>query len=313
MKHVLVTGGAGFLGSHLVETLIERNCEVTVLDNFSDAPRRNLAAAEGKFHLLEGDVRNPQLCRQIGPVDTIFHLAANANVPLSARDPLHDGSTNILGTINMLNVARDHKARLFLASSGAVYGEPLTPPMAEDHALEPVSPYGASKLAAEHYVELYKRLHGIDATIIRFFNMYGPRQRRFVVFDFARKILEASDEVVVLGDGRQIRSQLFVRDAVAALLFVAEYGTEPVYNVGSAASFSVTDLMHAMMDLLGSSKRLTMSQQSWDGDIQRLVPDVTKLHALGFREPTTLHDGLVAFREWFLGEYADQYAAKVLG
>lgn len=312
MQSVLVTGGAGFLGSHLSETLITRGCAVTVLDTFADAPRHNLRAVEGRYTLVEGDVRDPGVFQHIGHVDTIFHLAANANVPLSSKNPLHDGSVNILGTINALELARARKATFYLASSGAVYGEPIAPPMAEDHQIAPVSPYGASKLAAEQYVELYKRLYGIDATIVRFFNMYGPRQRRFVVFDFARKILEADDEVVVLGDGRQIRSQLFVLDAVAALLAVAEHGTEPIYNVGSASSFTVTELLHVMMDVLGSTKRLRMSNASWDGDIQRLVPDAGKLHGLGFREQWPLRAGLHAFKDWFLAEYAEQYAHKEL-
>ena len=182
--------------------------------------------------------------------------------------------------------------------------------MAEDHPLVPISPYGVSKLAAEGYVDLYKRLHGVNATIVRFFNMYGPRQRRYVVYDFAHKILRSGPEVVVLGDGRQVRSLLYAGDAARAFLTVAERGTEPIYNIGAATSFDVTTLMRAMLALFGEEKRLHMSQSSWEGDIQRLVPDVTKLHQLGFREEVSLDDGLRRFKDWFMTEYGAQYADR---
>ncbi len=305
MQNVLVTGGAGFAGSHLAEVLIGRGCAVTVLDDLSDGFRRNLAAVEGRYRLVVGDVRDAGLLDRLRPVDTIFHLAANANVPRSTEVPQEDASINILGTINMLNLSRQTGARFFLASSAAVYGEPVAPPMAEDHPLAPISPYGVSKLSAERYVELYQQLYGVQATIVRFFNMFGPRQRRYVVYDFAEKIRRSGDEVVILGDGRQVRTQLFIADAVRALLTVAERGSEPIYNIGSERSFSVTELMERMLALFGAEKRLTMSQVSWDGDIQRLVPDIARLRGLGFREQVSLDEGLLAFKAWFETEYAE--------
>lgn len=300
MENVLVTGGAGFVGSYLVESVLKLGCRVTVLDNFADAPSSNLAAFERELELVRADVRDERWPEQIGPIDTIFHLAANASVPRSAEQPVYDATVNIVGTINALRLARERNARFFLASSGAVYGEPVSPPMREDHPLEPISPYGASKLGAEQYVELYKRLYGVSATIIRFFNMYGPRQRRFVVYDFARKILAPGDEVVILGDGRQIRSQLYVEDAIRAVLTVARHGEAPVYNVGSARNLTVTEIMAKMLDAFGTDKKLTTSQSSWHGDVQRLVPDVSALQTLGWREEITYEQGLLHFKEWFL-------------
>lgn len=311
MNNVLITGGSGFLGSHLAEQLIDRGVTVTIIDNFADAPRSNLAAVEGRYRLILGDVRDVAPWQQVGAVDTVFHLAANANVPRSSQEPLYDASVNILGTVNALNLAHDRGARFFLASSGAVYGEPVSPPMSESHVLAPVSPYGASKLAAESYVTLYRQLYGLDGVIVRLFNMFGPRQRRFVVYDFARKILQDGEDVVMLGDGRQIRSQLFVYDAVRALLLVAERGTLPIYNVGSSASFSVSDLMDELLRLLGYSKPKRTSNASWAGDIQRLVPDVSLLHELGFREEYSLRDGLRLFLAWFTAEEAlEPFAIK---
>jgi UDP-glucose 4-epimerase len=303
MENVLVTGGAGFVGSHLVEYLVHQGYRTTVLDNFADSEASNLSAVQGRCDIVDGDVRDERIASRIGPIDAIFHFAANANVPRSTAEPMHDASTNVLGTVNMLNLAKARGARFVLASSGAVYGEPVHPPMAEAHPLLPISPYGASKLAAEGYVGLYKRLYGLEATIVRLFNMYGPRQRRYVVYDFAHKILAPGDEIVVLGSGRQIRSLLYVGDAVRAVLTITTTGTEPVYNVGSASSIDVTALMSEMLTVFGASKKPTMTQVSWQGDVQRLVPDVTKLHQLGFQEQVTLQEGLTRFKEWFLTEY----------
>lgn len=303
MERVLVTGGAGFLGSHLVEHLITLGLDVTVIDDFSAAPRDNLAGILGHVSLVDGDVRDPSIHGRIEAVDTIIHLAANANVPRSSEDPLFDASTNILGTVNMLELARARGARFVLASSGAVYGEPADAPMAEDHPLKPISPYGVSKLAAENYVRLYNRLFGVNAVILRFFNMYGPRQRRFVVFDFAEKIRQQGNEVLLLGSGRQMRSQLYVDDAVDAVLLVLQSGTGEVYNIGSTTVMSVTNIMHHVLATFGVAKKLRVSQRSWDGDIQRLVPDVRKLGALGFQEKVPFVVGLCRFREWYLSTY----------
>ncbi|HSH04782.1 MAG TPA: GDP-mannose 4,6-dehydratase [Anaerolineae bacterium] len=308
MSNILVTGGAGFLGSHLVEQLLAEGHQVTVLDDLSDAPLSNLSAVKGQYQLIQADVRDPLVVETIGQIDIIYHLAANANVPRSVKEPLHDGSVNILGTINMLALAHKHNARFFLASSGAVYGEPQTVPMAEDHIIKPISPYGASKYSAEQYVQLYKHLYDVKATIVRFFNMYGPRQRRFVVFDFAHKILAPGDEIVMLGDGRQMRGQLFVTDAVKGLLLVTEKGTEDIYNIGSANSFSITSLMETMLPLFDVQKSLAVSNKSWDGDIQRLVADISKIQALGFEEDVSLEEGILKFKEWFLETYYQQEA-----
>ena len=300
MNDVLVTGGAGFLGSHLVEELVKRGYAVTVLDNFSDAPRSNLVNVEGNFRLVEGDVRDESILGRIGTVDTIFHLAANANVPRSSKQPLFDASINVLGTINMLNLARDRGSRFVLASSGAVYGEPVRAPMSESHQLAPISPYGASKLSAESYVTVYEHMYDTSATIIRLFNMFGPRQRRFVVYDFARKILSPEDEVVILGNGAQKRTQLFVTDAVRAVLLVADVGTQKIYNVGACRQFTVVDIMQSMLRTFCKDKKLRTSQVSWDGDIQHLVPDVSRLQDLGFEEEVSFEQGLMQFKHWFM-------------
>lgn len=308
MQNVVVTGGAGFVGSYLTEALVMKGYKVIVVDNFSDAPRRNLRHIRSDYQLIEADVRDDQLYRKLRKVDIIFHLAANANVPRSVQEPLFDASTNILGTINMLNVARDCGAEFILASSAAVYGEPTTVPMSEEHRLHPVSPYGMSKLAAEHYVQLYRELYGVRNKIIRLFNVYGPRQRRFVVYDFTRKILSSEHEVVVLGSGRQVRSQIYASDAAHAFITVAERGEEQIYNVGSTNVLNVTELMQKMLAVFGIERNMRTTETSWDGDIQRLVPDVTRLQKLGFREKVSHEEGLSNYRDWYLNEFGESIA-----
>ena len=304
MKRVVVTGGAGFIGSHLVEALLQQGHKLTVLDNFSTAPRSNLAAIANRINLIEGDACDPDTLSHVEDVDLIFHLAANADVPRSVREPYFDASTNILGTVNMLNLARSAGAQFVFASSGAVYGEPFNPPMAEDHRLMPISPYGVSKLAAEHYVDMYRRMYQVPTTILRIFNMYGPRQRRFVVSDLAHKIMKTESELVVLGSGRQIRSQLYVSDGVRAILTIADRGSKSIYNVGSAIQITIAELAQLMLKAFNTDKTIRFTQTSWQGDISRLVPDTKNLCELGFRETLTLEEGLHAFRAWFLSEYA---------
>ena len=303
MQNILVTGGAGFIGSHLVELLVSQGYDVTVLDNFSDAPRSNLDNVQDVYTLITGDVRDPKIIENLLHIDTIYHLAANANVPYSVKKPIDDASRNVLGTINMLNLARLSGARFLLASSAAVYGEPVHVPMSENHPIHPISHYGVSKLAAEYYVNLYCELYGLDAIIVRLFNAFGPRQRRFVVFDFARKINEPGDIVEVLGSGRQVRSQLFVEDAAGALSLVARKGKERFINVGSTTTLDVLDLMSKELDLFQADKEIRITESSWDGDIVRLVPDTTRLRTLGFQEKYSFEEGLLLFKDWFTEEY----------
>ena len=298
----LVTGGAGFLGSHLVDELVARGTPVVVVDSLDAGSRDNLAASAASARFIEADVRDRSWWPQLGAsrIDTVFHYAANASVPRSTSDPLYDLTTNIQGTFNMLELAREHGAKFVFISSAAVYGSPQYLPTDEGHPTQPISNYGASKLAGELYVNLYRENHGLDTRTVRYFNCYGPRQPRYIVFDFLKKAELPGSTFEVLGTGQQIRTQLFVQDAVKATLLVADRGDHLPYNIGSERTFSVIDLAEAVLEAVGRTDvRRVPTGTSWVGDIQTLQPSVERLKKLGFVEEYTLTDGLKEVLIWW--------------
>ncbi len=306
-RSVLVTGGAGFVGSHLAEALALRGARVTVVDNLQAGTWANLAGVAGRVAQREVDVvraadLDPVLeaCRP----DFVFHLAANASVPLSVERPAWDHETNCLGTVRVLDGVRRFcpAARVVFASSGAVYGEPARVPIAEDDPAAPISPYGCSKLAAEMQCRRAHRLHGVDVVIARLFNTYGPRMPRFVVLDFLRKLRRDPSRLVILGTGRQVRDFNHVSDAVAGLLLLAERGSAgDVCHVASGRARSVTDLAGDLIRILGleGTTRLEFTQASWPGDAQRWEVDVARLASLGYRADVTMEAGLRSVVRWF--------------
>ncbi len=243
---ILITGGAGFIGSHLSEALADLGAQVTVVDNLQAGSWTNLAGAARRIDKREVDV-----CRaadfdavlDASRPSFVFHLAANASVPLSAERPGWDFETNCLGTVRVLEGLRRlcPAARVVLASSGAVYGEPARFPIVETDPPAPISPYGCSKLAAEMECRMYHELYGVDVRVARIFNTYGPRMPRFVVLDFLRKLRQDPGRLEILGSGRQIRDFNRVADTVAGLLLLAREGQAcEAYNVASGRSCSAT-------------------------------------------------------------------------
>lgn len=306
-RSVLVTGGAGFIGSHLAEAVAACGARVTVVDNLQAGSWANLAGAAGRIAQREVDVvRAADLDAVLGECrpDVVFHLAANASVPLSVERPAWDFETNGMGTVRVLDGVRRlcPAARVVFASSGAVYGEPSRFPIAEDDPLAPISPYGFSKLAAEMQCRMVHRLHGVDVVIARLFNTYGPRMPRFVVLDFLRKLRRDPSRLEVLGTGRQVRDFNHVADTVAGLMRLAGRGRAGgAYNVASGRARSVTDLAGDLLRILGleGTTRLEFTQASWPGDAQRWEVDVSRLASLGYRPATTMEDGLRSVVRWF--------------
>lgn len=306
-KRTLVTGGAGFIGSHLVSKLIDADSQVTVFDNNPVVPWPNLTGQAGNYTRCSGDVRNAveveRLIKELKP-EFVFHLAANASVPLSAEDPRYDFETNCLGTFTFLECLRKYapSVRMVLASSGAVYGEPGFEPVTEVAPLAPISPYGASKLSAEVESRLFAQLFGVDVVIGRIFNSYGPRMPRFVVLDFLRKLKRSKVSLEILGSGRQTRDFTFVDDTVTGLLVLGANGIRgEAYNIASGISYSVTDLAHHLLDTLGLDKtaELIYTGGSWPGDAQYWAVDIQKIQNLGFEPRHSLQDGLSRVISWF--------------
>ncbi|HLZ30957.1 MAG TPA: SDR family NAD(P)-dependent oxidoreductase [Chloroflexota bacterium] len=302
-SRVLVTGGAGFIGSHLVELLAASGATVTVFDNLRSGSLRNLVRTQvdsGAVRFWQGDLRDaPELTRAVDGNEVVFHLGANASVPESVEDPDYDFETNAVGSQQLYSACIAARVkRVVFTSTAAVYGRPVYAPIDEDHPLDPVSPYGASKLAAERLGFTYQRVYGLPFVGIRLFNVYGERQRKYVMYDLLRKIqIDPKGTLELLGDGQQTRAFCYVRDACEGLLLAAAHprAIGEVFNLGGAEPMTVAQLANVMLRLLGfrDQRSLTFSGHSWKGDIEQMIPDTQKIHAwLGFKPLTSLEDGL---------------------
>ncbi|MBS0170914.1 MAG: SDR family oxidoreductase [Nitrospira sp.] len=293
---VLVTGGAGFIGSHVVDRLLQEGHDVVVVDNLVTGKRKNVPKA-AQFYKL--DIENPKLervFRNERPA-VVFHLAAQMNVRRSVEDPMFDAQVNVLGTLNVLEQASKHGARkvIFSSSGGAIYGEQLTFPAPETHVTQPLSPYGISKLCGEHYLFYYQRMSGIQVVSLRYANVYGPRQdpegEAGVVAIFIQKMLRG-EQAVVNGNGRQTRDFVYVEDVVEANLMAMGPDVEGVYNVGTGIETSVNDLFRIVVDLTKVEFR-EVHGPAKRGEQARSVIDCTKLHrSLGWDPKVDLREGL---------------------
>ncbi len=263
-KKVLVTGGAGFIGSHLCEELVNIGAEVVSIDNYSAGKKRNIAFLKdfSNFKEIELDICSEVRMDEIFEgVDTVFNNAASKkNICLA--NPKKDLEVNAGGTLNLLNFALKHKVRKFVhASTGSVYGEPAIFPTTESHPLKPVSYYGVSKLAGERYVDVFNHLYDFDTTILRYFHVYGSRQESNefggVVSIFLRNIIEKKD-LTIFGDGKQIRSFTYVKDLVKANIKVAtsEKSKGKVYNAASGIKVSIKELAEKLLQLMKSDLKV---------------------------------------------------------
>jgi UDP-glucose 4-epimerase len=301
----LVTGGAGFIGSNLVDALIERGDRVVVIDDLSTGKRANLEpalAAGAELHLT--DVRDAEAVAEVfagARPEVVFHLAAQIDVRLSVKDPAGDAATNVLGTITVLAAARMAGAKRVVNTStgGGLYGDTDVLPTPEDHLIRPLAPYGQSKLAAEGYCELYSRLHGLSTVSLRYGNVYGPRQdvhgEAGVVAIFCGHLLEGR-QPTVFGDGRQTRDWVDVSDVVRAnLLAAASELTGPI-NIGHGRETSVLDLLDALREV-GERASGTLAEPEFaperPGEVRRSCLDVTRAsRELGWKANVNLRDGL---------------------
>jgi UDP-glucose 4-epimerase len=307
---VLVTGGAGFIGSHLVEGLVARGARVSVADDLSTGHQGNLAAVtdDADFHALDLAKDDLSSLLVAGRFELVFHLAANGYVPPSVEDPRFDLERNVLATFNLLEGLREllPDAHLVNASSAAVYGEGVRMPMHEDDATFPLSPYGVSKLAAERYVAVYAHVYGLRTTSVRLFPVYGPRLRKQVIYDLMSKIEANPDELFIHGDGTQVRDFNHVTNVVHALLRIAQFGRRQgdVYNVASGERVAIGDLARMICTRMGVSPRFVYSGSVRPGEAQSWRADISLLESLGYRSQLGLSDGLSETVAWFMREMA---------
>lgn len=299
----LVTGGGGFIGSSLAALLLEAGHEVTVLDDFSSGYRENLAALPD-VRVVEGDVRDAAAVeRACAGAEVVFHTAASVGNARSLEDPVRDSEINVVGTLRVLQAARRAGSRrIVYSSSAAVCGEPRALPLREDHPVEPTSPYGVSKLAAEKHCLAYGAMHGMTCVCLRYFNVYGVNQRYdaygSVIPIFTRRMI-AGEPITVFGDGEQTRDFVNVRDVARANL-LAGTGDAPagVYNVGAGARISVNRLAALLQEAAGREAAVQHAPPR-PGDLRDSLADVSAAKAaFGFAPSVAVEDGLREYVAW---------------
>ncbi len=301
-RKVLVTGGAGFIGSHVADAFLERGDRVWIVDDLSSGREVNLPRG-AEFHRM--DIGDPALSTLFDDVgfDIVSHHAAQIDVRVSVQDPRKDARINIDGLLNVLENARRHETRVvYISSGGVVYGEPEVRPTPETAPKLPASPYGVTKLAGEQYLYYYARVHGLDYVALRYSNVYGPRQdphgEAGVVAIFGRRVL-AGETLTIFGDGEQTRDYVFVGDVVQANLRAAELELQPAgtaldqraYNVGTGRETSVNELARTMMAAAGREVP-TEHAAARPGELMHSSLDNSKLKATGWTPATELQDGL---------------------
>jgi len=296
-QKVLVTGGAGFVPSHVTDLLVERGADVTVIDNLQAGKTENLVDAGKRVTFLEQDIRHTDAVRNaVKGCAYVFHLAANASVPGSVKDPRYDFETNSAGTFNILEAAKEFGVnRVIYASSAAVYGEPHYVPTDENHPLQPASFYGLSKLTGERLGMMYHRMFGLGFSAIRIFNTYGPRQPRYVLADLIRKLKKNPNELEVLGTGEQVRDYSYAADTAQAFITVAEceLADGEAYNVAGGNPTSIRELVALILKVMNLPDcKISYTGQSWRGDIDRLIADISKIRGIGFSPRHTLEQGI---------------------
>jgi len=291
---ILVTGGAGFIGSHIVDKLVIDGYRVRVVDNLSSGRLENLKhwLDSKSVELLVGDLREPEVAlKAIDGVNVVFHFAANPEVRLSTTDPETHFTNNIVATFNVLEAMRRKGVEeIVFASSSSVYGEPETVPVGEDAPLKPISVYGASKAACENMIHPYTKLYGVKAVVLRYANIVGPRLRHGVVWDFINKLLVDRRRLEILGDGMQVRSYMHVEDAVEATMIAwrKSKGDFEVYNVASEDWMTVDDVADIVMEVMGLKDvekvyRPMLHGIGWLGDVKRVTLRIDRLRMLGFK------------------------------
>ena len=297
-QKIVVTGGAGFIGSHLCRTLIEQGAKVTVFDNLSSGKLERIKDLTDKgLTFIKGDIRDPEaLEKATKNCNVVIHLAAQASVPFSMINPKEDCEINVVGTLNALVAAKKAGARVVFASSSAVYGNPKQRPTPETYPVDPISFYGLAKLLGEHYCRFYRDNYGLEVVMLRIFNVYGPRCHG-VLSDFLDKLHKQPDSLEVLGNGQQARDFIYVSDMVN---FIIEAATSPAavgkeFNVGTAKTTTVLELAEKLVELLvlKNVKIHCKGGLAWEGDMDITLADNSKaLNTLNWKPQVSLEEGL---------------------
>jgi len=307
---VLVTGGAGFVGSHLVDRLATEGKKLYVLDNLSSGRRDNISGQN--VNLVQGDIRNARLVDTlVKKSDIVFHLAeyipetssygSGHVIKYSVENPLLDFDVSCRGSLTILDKCRRYDKEIVFTSSAAVYGENKNAPMNEDSPTAPSSPYGASKLCAETYMVLYSKLYNMPVTVLRFCNIYGPRQRKYLMYDILLRLMENPKKLKILGTGMGQRDFIYVDDAINAMLLAvrSQKSNGVVFNVGTGTSVSIREAVGVILRVIGIQPEISFTQASWKGDVKKLGANVDRIRKLGFQPKYSLENGLKETIDWF--------------
>ncbi|MDD4972261.1 MAG: SDR family oxidoreductase [Paludibacter sp.] len=299
-KKVVVTGGAGFIGSHIADALIQRGYQVTVIDNLSTGRMKNIQ------HLVDNDSINwvlgsvtdlSLLERCFADAEFVFHEAAIPSVPRSVGNPLASHEANLNGTLKVLIAARDTKVKkVVFASSSSVYGDTPTLPKKEDMIPDPLSPYAVNKIGAEYYCRVFNRVYGLQTVCLRYFNVYGPRQNpnseyAAVIPKFISQIIQG-EPPVIFGDGEQSRDFTFVSDVVSANILAAENDVTGVFNIGSGSKITLNDLTSIMLKLLKRDDIRPVYEKERLGDIKHSLADISAAKSFGYKPKYSIESGL---------------------
>ncbi len=301
---ILVTGGAGFIGSHLVDKLIEKGYSVRIIDNLSSGSIENIKHHIGRkgFELLKGDLKNREdVKRAVRDVDVIYHFAANPEVRVSTVNPEVHFRENILATFNLLEEARraGSVGKILFASSSTVYGDAEIIPTPENHPFKPISVYGASKAACESLLSSYGYLYGYKTLALRYANIVGPRLNHGVIYDFLVKLKKNPRALEVLGDGSQRKSYLYVSDAVDATLFLEERMNMfyDAYNIGNDDWITVREIAEIVLEAAGLRAEIkytggTRDGRGWPGDVKFMRLSIEKIKSLGWKPQYTSREAV---------------------
>ena len=305
---ILITGGAGFIGSHVADACLAAGHEVAIVDDLSSGSERNVPTAARWYRL---DIRDPGLDAVFADErpEIVSHHAAQVSVRRSVEAPQADADINVLGSINLFETARRHSTRriLFASTGGAIYGEQTGPPADEAHPCRPRSPYAVAKLAVEHYLDYFCATFGLEAVVLRYANVYGPRQdphgEAGVVAIFMQRIL-AGLAPTIFGDGEQLRDFVYVEDVVAAnlaaLVVAARSGEAAIFNIGTGRATSVNELWR-VIDSTAQPQVAAYYEPARSGDVRRSVLDASRAaRGLGWRPAVTVDEGLARTWAWFV-------------
>jgi len=300
MSKVVVTGGAGFIGSHVAQELVKRGYQVIIIDNLATGRLSNIESflSEKNVVSVRGSILNLPLLRKLfSGIDYVFHQAAVPSVPRSIKNPKASHTVNTTGTLNVLLAARDTGVKkVIFASSSAVYGDTPTVPVKEDIVLNPHSPYAVTKLAGEHYCQVFQSLYSLHTICLRYFNVFGTRQDpnspyAAVIPLFINNVLDGRSPVI-FGNGEQTRDFTFIKDVAEANILAAESSATGVFNIGSGTGVTINHLAQLVIRIVGDNTIKVIYQEARPGDILHSVADITKAKAFGYRPKYGLEEGL---------------------